>query len=267
MTKKEMMHKNRYAGRRMFFTYDHLEFRYEPYPIGRARPLMEPGLYRDFVQGYPAPELFAYLPKVGHKYTLSEKSNPDKYIDVIRSSPVLLEFHRWIKSQDFILGVVEALRERHIDIGYAGPMPALRRLRKLVNHLGEGRLDWGPPDLSARFEFSMLPADGGSVIPHTDTADKIITLIVSIVDEGEWNPAFGGGTDINRHRDATLSYNELNRRATFEEMEVIDTFAFEPNQAVVFVKTFNSWHSVRPMTGTGSAAMRRTLTINIEKVH
>jgi hypothetical protein len=32
----------------------------------------------------------------------------------------------------------------------------------------------------------------------------------------------------------------------------------------MFVKTFNSWHSVRPMTGAGSEAMRRTLTINIE---
>jgi hypothetical protein len=33
---------------------------------------------------------------------------------------------------------------------------------------------------------------------------------------------------------------------------------------VIFVKTFNSWHSVRPMQGNGSGAMRKTLTINIE---
>ena len=36
------------------------------------------------------------------------------------------------------------------------------------------------------------------------------------------------------------------------------------NQCVVFVKTFNSLHSVPPMRGKGSKAMRRTLTINIE---
>ena len=29
-------------------------------------------------------------------------------------------------------------------------------------------------------------------------------------------------------------------------MEVLDTFAFEPNQCVSFIKTFNSHHSVRP---------------------
>jgi hypothetical protein len=47
-------------------------------------------------------------------------------------------------------------------------------------------------------------------------------------------------------------------------MEVLDTFPFTPNQAVVFIKTFNSWHSVRPMVGADSTAMRKTLTINIE---
>ena len=48
-------------------------------------------------------------------------------------------------------------------------------------------------------------------------------------------------------------------------MEIIDSYPFEPNQAVIFVKTYNSWHSVRPMQGAGSKAMRRTLTINIEE--
>ena len=47
-------------------------------------------------------------------------------------------------------------------------------------------------------------------------------------------------------------------------MDVIDTFEFTPNQAVIFIRTFNSWHSLRPMTGKGSDAMRKTLTINIE---
>ncbi|MFO1072602.1 MAG: hypothetical protein U1E17_07945 [Geminicoccaceae bacterium] len=36
-------------------------------------------------------------------------------------------------------------------------------------------------------------------------------------------------------------------------MEPLETYAFEPNQCVLFVKTFNSWHCVRPMTGQASA--------------
>ena len=110
----------------------------------------------------------------------------------------------------------------------------------------------------------MLPAAGGYVIPHTDERSKIVTIVVSMMQDGEWDPTFGGGTDVNRPKDITRNFNWMNAKAEFDEMEVIDTFDFTPNQAVIFVKTFNSWHSVRPMQGNGSGAMRKTLTINIE---
>ena len=110
----------------------------------------------------------------------------------------------------------------------------------------------------------MLPSNGGHVVPHTDATRKVVTLVVSMVDDGEWNREFGGGTDLNRPRDVHLSFNHTNRLADFDDMEILDTYEFTPNQAVVFVKTFNSWHSVRPMTGTGTSIMRKTLTINIE---
>ena len=48
------------------------------------------------------------------------------------------------------------------------------------------------------------------------------------------------------------------------EVETLNTFEFGPNQCIIFVRTFNSLHCVRPMTGKGSQAMRRSLTINIE---
>jgi hypothetical protein len=92
-----------------------------------------------------------------------------------------------------------------------------------------------------------------------------VTIIVSILDDNEWDPAFGGGTDINRPVDPRFSFNRLNRQGHFKDMEVIDTFDLQANQAVQFVRTFNSWHSVRPMTGKGAPAMRRSLTINIEE--
>jgi hypothetical protein len=247
----------------MFFNYDHLQFRYEPFPIGLAKPLMDAAGYRDMLAAYPDRELFAYLPELGHKYSLSEKNNPKRYQEIV-GRPIWREFHSWLKSDRFIAGVLQALRERHIDLGYKKlPTPA-GRLAKLARNALRGRLDPGRPPLAARFEFSMLPAAGGHIVPHTDAPGKIITLVVSMVDESEWDPAFGGGTDVNRPRDPALAYNELNRQARFEDMEVVDSFDFTANQAVVFVKTFNSWHSVRPMAGNGSDAMRRTLTINIE---
>jgi hypothetical protein len=158
---------------------------------------------------------------------------------------------------------VQALKQHRVDTGLDRPLHGAKLARKVLQNLKKGRLGTGQPRLNARFEFSMLPADGGSVIPHTDAPGKFITLVVSMLREGEWDPACGGGTDVNKPKDPALTYNELNRQAEFGEMEILDTFAFEPNQAVIFVKTFNSWHSVRPMTGA-NGAMRKTLTINIE---
>jgi hypothetical protein len=245
------------------FSYDHLQFRYEPFPIGIAKPAIAEDLYRELVASYPPRELFAYLPKVGHKYSLSEKYNGEAYARFIRSSAPWRELHAWIKSDAFVPRVMEVLKTHHIDLGQK-PLSGTKRTLKAVRNLARGRRRPLPPRLSTRFEFSMLPADGGYIMPHTDSPSKIVTLIVSMARDGEWNPAVGGGTDVNRPRDVRLAFNRMNEQAEFDEMEVLDTFEFTPNQVVLFVKTFNSWHSVRPMTGTGSPLMRKTLTINIE---
>jgi hypothetical protein len=246
------------------FSFEHLTFRYEPFPIGLAKPVMDDGLYRQLVAAYPAREMFGDLSKVGYKFSLSEKYNRQHYHRLVRSHPLWKELHQWIKSDDFLRSVLRALEEQHIDLGYKVKSPAGRLIRRL-GKIARGRPCERINRLMARFEFSMLPVDGGHVLPHTDSPGKIITLIVSILEEGEWDPAYGGGTDLNHPRSERYMFNRLNKQAGFEDMEVIDTYAFTPNQIVMFVRTFNSWHSVRPMTGKGSNAMRRTLTINIEE--
>jgi hypothetical protein len=251
----------------MFFSYEHLSFRYEPFPIGLASPLMEEGIYQDLLESYPPLELFKSMSKIGHKYSLSEKNNQRQYRSLIRSHPRWREFHRWIKSDEFIHGVMTALKEHHIDLGYkASSTSAMWQLVKRLQTVGRGQKGGGLGklrSLRSRFEFSMLPADGGYVRPHTDAPSKIVTLIVAMVREGEWESAFGGGTDINRPKTTALSFNLLNCKADFHEMEVLHTYDFLPNQAVVFVKTFNSWHSVPPMAEAGYTATRTTLTITI----
>lgn len=245
-------------------SFENLSFRYEPYPIGAARPVLPEDLYRSLIDRYPPRDLFVYMPKFGHKYTLSEKFNGEAYHRFLREEPLWRAFHAWVKSEDFIIEVMDALRAHGIDLGYGAAPPARQRLLKSIKHALRPSQKPRFRKLSSRFEFSMLPADGGSVLPHTDLPSKIVTIIVSMVGEGEWNPSIGGGTDVNWPKDPRTSFNRLNARGRFEDMDVLDTYDFQPNQAVVFVKTFNSWHSVRPMTGVGSQAMRRTLTINIE---
>jgi hypothetical protein len=250
----------------MFFSYEHVKFRYDPFPIALAKPIMEPGLYQKFVENFPPLDIFENfeeLGKKGRKYTLSEKENKKAYLDFVQSIPLWRDFHAWIKSNAFPYGVMEMLKQHDVDLGYRYIPPA-RRLSRSVKNLIRGRASPRYVPLKARFEFSALPADGGHLVPHTDAPTKIVTMIVSILREGEWPRSFGGGTDVNQPKKECHRFNYLNRLASFEEMEVLDTYEFTANQAVIFVKTFNSWHSVRPMTGIGSNELRRTLTINIE---
>jgi hypothetical protein len=111
----------------------------------------------------------------------------------------------------------------------------------------------------------MLSAAGGSLLPHTDNPEKLITIVISMVGEGEWPAEYGGGTDVLEPLDEKLTFDRLNdRRPDFDESEILQTYPFQSNQAVVFAKTFNSWHCVRPMMGPDDQVWRRSLTINIE---
>lgn len=243
--------------------YDRLELRYRPYPIGVMRPAMSPELYAECLRAFPAVDRFQYIGEIGHKWSLSEKYARDHYRDLIRSEPVWRDLYAWIKRGDFIERTFAALRDRAIDLGYHAPS-LKRHLQQTAKSIWRGR---GRPDdrYSARFEFSMLPAAGGSVLPHTDNPEKVITVVISMVEEGEWSPEFGGGTDVLEPKDERLTFDHLNdRRPGFDELEILHTYPFQSNQAVVFAKTFNSWHAVRPMTGPDDGRMRRSLTINIE---
>ena len=242
------------------FSLSQLDLSYEPYPHGIASPLFSDSLYKDLVAAFPDRELFGQN-RINFKYVLSERVNRRQYHRFLRSSPLWMSFYRWVKSDEFIARVLEELRSRHVDLGYR-QRPALQRtLRRLAYGLS-GRRDFHT-SLTSRFEFSMLPADGGSVIPHTDSPGKIVTLILPMVADGEWDRNMGGNTDINTPRDDRLRFNGVNGKARFEEMDVSSSLAFEPNQALLFVRTYNSWHSVRPMHAEGSSAMRKTVTVTI----
>jgi len=249
----------------MFFDYGQALFRYTPFPIGLVKPVMPDSRYGELVANFPPIELFEsfeQMGKKGRKFTLSAKENQKRYDGFVQGNPLWREFQRWIKSRDFVYGALEMLARHEIDLGYRYVPPAQRAVRR-AKGLVRGRRMASYVPLEARFEFSALPADGGNLPPHTDAPAKIVTMILSVLEEGEWNPAFGGGTDVNWPKDDTRSFNQINRVAGFDEMEVLHTYPFTPNQCVVFVKTFNSWHSVAPMHGP-AGKLRRTLTINIE---
>ncbi|HXK26387.1 MAG TPA: hypothetical protein VMS55_27235 [Myxococcota bacterium] len=240
---------------------------YEPYPLGSIAPAFEPDLYGQLLRQFPPLELFEFLPDHGNKYSLSEKYHPKQYADFVTRHEVWRDLRAYVKSDAFRFSVIDALRDCKVDLGIRRKSRTLgSRSLKLLREAARGHLPSIAAPITSRFEFSALPASSGHLAPHTDSPGKLITLVVTMTRDGEWDSAWGGGTDILKPKDASDSYNYSNRQIPYEQCEVLRTVEFVPNQALLFIKTFNSLHGVRPMKGP-EALLRRTLTLNIEEGH
>ena len=241
--------------------FESIRLDYEPYPIGIIPQALSEDIYEELVREYPPLPLFKYMPQLGNKYSLSSSNNRDRYYRFLAETPVWARFHDYILSRGFIDETLEVLKRNGIDLG----IPRYRVVSgKRSNHSNPISRLLRTTELSARFEFSMMDGAGGHIRPHTDTLRKMITFVFTMVGPGEWDDAWGGGTAVVRPKDPRLSFNRVNRYLDFEDVEVVKEYPFNPNQALVFVKTFNSWHAVMPMTAPGEGALRKTVTVNIE---
>ena len=240
---------------------------YEPYPLGVISPAFEPDLYAQLLRQFPPLDLFEFLPSHGNKYALSERCHPKQYADFVSRNAVWRELHAYVKSAAFRFSVIEALRDRKIDLGIRRKSRTLgKHVLKLLKESARGHLPSIAAPIASRLEFSVLPASNGYLLPHTDSPGKLITLVVTMTRDGEWDRTWGGGTDVLKPKDPSNTYNYANRQIPYEQCEVLRTVEYVPNQAMLFIKTFNSLHGVKPMTGP-EAIHRRTLTLNIEEGH
>jgi hypothetical protein len=240
-----------------------LAFDYEPYPIGIARPAVDPDVYAEMVRSFPSPEVFRDRRDKGSKFALSRHNHRAAYYRHVKSHDIWRRFYDYIDSRAFIEQTLDLLKRRNIDLG-VGQRSFGQHMVERFRAVKKGAPLPHFPKLSARFEFSTMPVAGGCIRPHTDNPTKIITLVMSILEEGEWEKSIGGGTSVVRPKDRTKVFNYVNGYLDFDEVDVVKTFPFQPNQCLLFVKTYNSWHAVWPMTGNDPTKLRRTLTINIE---
>lgn len=249
----------------MKFNFDNAQFDYKPYPICYIPKFINENNYNQLANSYPDISKFANMGKYGHvKYSLAEHYNPEFYQEFLKNNPTWNEFYNYVKSKQFVLDVLDFLKAHNIDLG----------IKKKIWFMKDGKIassKWmkalaclfNRRVMSSKFEFSMLPANGGQVTPHTDSVNKTITLVVSFIKDGEWKKEWGGGTSVNDTKDDKQYYNQVNNVIPFEQVKEIKTFPFDPNQCVLFIKTYNSLHSVYPMNGP-EGAMRKTATVCIK---
>jgi hypothetical protein len=223
------------------FNLDNLSIRSEPFIVFYIRDLIRPSFYRELADAFPTLSLFRFRETLGNKYLLTE-SEGEAYHNFIRSSRPWRQFYTEIKSPGFREQVLYLLRAHEVDL-----------------EIGDGET---ADDFTVQFEFSALPTNGGSQRPHTDSPKKVVTLVLSLMREGEWDAGWGGGTTICKPRDETLYFNYANNYLDFNEVEIVDTFPFVPNACVMFVKTAVSWHCVMPINLPPNSPLRKTVAIS-----
>lgn len=223
------------------FNWGNVSIRHEPFTVFYLRDFLRPSFYRELAETFPVLSEFRYRGTLGNKYLLTEAER-EPYYDFVNAYPPWQRFHAEIKSIDFREQVLAFLRSNSSD-GVENGRPA--------------------GSFTSRFEFSVLPTNGGSQRPHTDSPSKVVTLVLSLMKEGEWDPDWGGGTSICTPRDNTLRSNYSNKYLDFDDVEVIDTFPFLPNAGVMFVKTAVSWHCVTPINLPINGPIRKTVAISL----
>jgi hypothetical protein len=251
-------------GSNVMLDYSHVSIDYEPYPIGLTRPAFQPEVYQELVRTFPPIELFKYKKSKGEKYSLSQVNNSKNYHQYVKQSEPWRRFHDFIHSDHFIRDVYDLLRSHHVDLGPCST-DLKARIHQRASAWKKGLPQPHFPRLKARFEFSAMPITGGNILPHTDSPGKSVTMVVPMLGDDEWDERWGGGTSIVRPRDPSRLFNRANAYLDFEDVENVKTFPFLPNQCLIFVKTYNSWHAVWPMQGSERSTLRKTLTINIDK--
>ena len=245
--------------------FENLSLDYEPYPIGVARRVLEDDDYAQMVGSFPALDQMESRDHIGKQYLLSESVKGPTYRKIVAETPVWQRFHDYIKSEAFLVELLASLRAQGIDLELSpSAVSGWKRVKLATRTLFSRRPPKHVPTLSSRFVFGAMPIAGGNIRPHTDHAAKVITLVLPMIGPEGWDENWGGGTSVVWPQDKARIYNYRNVNYEFDGFETLRTYAFAPNQALVFIKTFNSWHAVWPMTGNDPDVLRKTIIINIE---
>ena len=237
------------------------EFFYDPYPTGVIQNIFSSDVFDNLSDSFPPIELFKKMDNLGSKYSLSELNNRKEYHQFIKSKPVWTSIYREIKKGNFIKHVIDELLRHNVNLMVKHYLPFRHAgIKGLVWQMKNGKL---PRHISARFEFSAMPAGGGSIFPHTDHVSKLATIVIFMNKPGELADVDGGGLSICAPKEKVNTFNLENRWVDFSDVEQHFYIPPKPNTGSLFVKTYDSLHCVMPISGP-NGVLRKTLTINLE---
>ena len=101
-------------------------------------------------------------------------------------------------------------------------------------------------DVEIYIELSSIPSDNGMIKPHTDSQHKLASIVIPVTSDN-WPDNYAAGTNFLEPLDKKKTFNFVNKTLEFKETKIINTVPFKRNQFLIFLKTYNSLHSVGPI--------------------
>ncbi|MBT7557776.1 hypothetical protein HN615_12745 [Candidatus Woesearchaeota archaeon] len=239
----------------------------KPFFLYEIKDFLNEKYYKELYEAFPSVELFDNPnPDKGYKKALDGRS---KIInDFLLSSSIWGEFTDTINTHETSLLLKELFhdnlpkrelfkdREWFTEINYYSKKSAHVEAPKNVNLIRYS------------FEFSHLE-NGAYIPPHTDSETKLITMIMYFPDPCfDWSDKHNG-TYFYRPKDPKCALSswesihlEGDRLAQFRtRYETLYHAKFEPNKLLVFLKSDESWHEVKKITGLKTT--RKAFIVNV----
>lgn len=197
----------------------------DPYRVRYYDNVMPIELWRKLSETFPPDELMLPLQAVGNKYNLC-----DRDIEPFRAAL--------------------ATRPEWADL--------FKYIRKNFAQLSRDVVGLNMHAKQVRIEWSSMPGNGGSILPHPDTAKKLATAVMYFCGE-DWQDEWGGGFEALRHK-TEPNANWTDKRCGFDDCDTALCVKVRPNRMLWMHRTNNSLHAVRPCKAPRS---RKTVTINL----
>lgn len=231
-------------------------FEYKPYPYGYFNNILDVDFYKSLCNEFPEKNDLKVVEdkkeyNINKFNKLSLTSDDKEFNSIIRNKPSFLGLYNYLDSENFILAISDILLKNNIDLRLNYYFRKFFLRKRKYNTL---------------FEFSSIPCDGGFILPHTDAPKKIMTFIIPIIkDEDREIEKFEKiGTTILEMSDSKNSFNYYNKTIRYEDTVEKKYVSFSQNNMLMFIKTYNSLHSVGPIKPLNSLIkFRNSITFSI----
>lgn len=238
------------------------KFFYDPFPHAMFENAFDKNFYDNICKEFPIEQKFEKFDYDKQNQIKQNKfvfnDNHQSFKKMLKNKHNISDLYSYLTNQHFRKLILDFLEQNYISLSkYEFNQNILNRAYKKIKKAKK-----------FLFEFSMIPTDGGYIKPHTDGADKLVIMVIPIVDNENLSKIVNAGTKILKPTDDKYKYNYLNSTVPFEATEVIREIPFKKNQFFLFVKTHNSLHSVGPMinpSASDKTLMRKTINFFIYK--